>query len=96
MEHIFQDRWVLQLPNNIDQAYNLGMIAGKEANAVKCNWSFAPIVDIDKNFLNPITNIRTFGSDKDLVIQCAQYQMKALRENCVIPCIKLFQEMVLI
>ena len=76
--------------NNIDQAYNLGMIAGKEANAVKCNWSFAPIVDIDKNFLNPITNIRTFGSDKDLVIQCAQYQMKALRENCVIPCIKHF------
>ena len=76
--------------NNVDQAYNLGMIAGKEANAVKCNWSFAPIVDIDKNFLNPITNIRTFGSDKDLVIQCAQYQMKALRENCVIPCIKHF------
>ena len=62
--------------NNVDQAYNLGMIAGKEANAVKCNWSFAPIVDIDKNFLNPITNIRTFGSDKDLVIQCAQYQMR--------------------
>ncbi len=57
---------------------------------MKCNWSFAPIVDIDKNFLNPITNIRTFGCDKDLVIQCAQYQMKALRENCVIPCIKHF------
>ena len=31
-------------------AYDLGMIAGKEAHAVGCNWSFAPIVDIDYNF----------------------------------------------
>lgn len=76
--------------NNLKQAYNLGMIAGKEANAVGCNWSFAPIVDIDKNFLNPITNIRTFGSDRDLVIQCAQNQIKALRKYHVIPCIKHF------
>lgn len=76
--------------NNIQQAYNLGMIAGKEANAVGCNWSFAPIVDIDMNYLNPITNIRTYGSNKDTIIACAKNQIKALRENNVIPCIKHF------
>ena len=76
--------------NDKKQAYNLGYIAGKEANGVGCNWSFAPIVDIDYNFLNPITNIRTYGSNIDTIIQCASQQIKALRENHVIPCIKHF------
>lgn len=76
--------------NNLNHAYNLGMIAGKEANAVGCNWCFAPIVDIDFNYLNPITNIRTYGRDCDTVISCAQHQIKALKENAVIPCIKHF------
>lgn len=76
--------------NDKKQAYNLGYIAGKEANAVGCNWSFAPIVDIDYNFLNPITNIRTYGSNINTIIQCASQQINALRENYVIPCIKHF------
>lgn len=76
--------------NDKKQAYNLGYIAGKEANAVGCNWSFAPIVDIDYNFLNPITNIRTYGSNINTIIQCASQQINALRENHVIPCIKHF------
>lgn len=76
--------------NDKKQAYNLGYIAGKEANAVGCNWSFAPIVDIDYNFLNPITNIRTYGFNINTIIQCASQQINALRENYVIPCIKHF------
>ena len=35
-------------------AYRLGYISGKEAAAVGCNWSFAPICDLDKNFMNPL------------------------------------------
>ncbi len=73
-----------------NQAYCLGDIAGKEANAVGCNWSFAPIVDIDYNFLNPITNIRTYGSNIETIISFASEQIKALRKNHVIPCIKHF------
>lgn len=76
--------------NDKQQAYYLGDISGKEANAVGCNWSFAPIVDIDYNFLNPITNIRTYGSNIDTIIQCALEQINALRNNHVIPCIKHF------
>lgn len=73
-----------------NQAYYLGMIAGKEANAVGCNWSFAPIVDINYNCLNPITNVRTFGSNIQTIIDFASTQINALKENDVIPCIKHF------
>ena len=38
-----------------------------EAAAVGANWAFAPIIDIDSNFRNPITNPRTFGSDSERV-----------------------------
>ena len=45
--------------DNPVNAYRLGKIAGAEAQAVGCNWSFAPICDLDMNFRNPITNVRT-------------------------------------
>ncbi len=45
----------------------LGKICGREGAAVGANWAFAPIIDIDTNFRNPITNTRTFGSDPKIV-----------------------------
>ncbi|MBX8935621.1 glycoside hydrolase family 3 protein [Enterococcus gilvus] len=71
-------------------AYELGNVAGEEAAQVGCNMSFSPIVDIDKNFRNPITNTRTFGSDQERVIQMAEAQIKGLRENQILPVIKHF------
>jgi beta-N-acetylhexosaminidase len=47
--------------NNPEQAYRLGKIACSEGQAVGCNYAFAPIVDIDMNYHNPITNVRTLG-----------------------------------
>lgn len=76
--------------HNVEYASMLGDIAGSEANAVGCNWSFAPIIDIDYNFLNPITNIRTFGSDKETIKIMAQAQIKSLYNHDIIPCIKHF------
>ncbi|MBM6838014.1 glycoside hydrolase family 3 protein, partial [Clostridium saudiense] len=76
--------------NNLENAYNLGSICGKEANAVGCNWSFAPIIDIDLNYRNPITNVRTYGDNIDRIINMASKQIEGLRENNVVPCIKHF------
>ena len=52
---------------DIEQARRLGEVCGAEGASVGANWSFAPIIDIDYNFRNPITNTRTFGSDPDTV-----------------------------
>lgn len=53
---------------NPEDAYRMGYTACAEGAAMGLNWSFAPIVDIDKEFHNPITNTRTFGSNVDTVI----------------------------
>lgn len=41
-------------------------LEGREAGV---NWTFSPVADIDFNFRNPITNVRTFGSDPDRVLK---------------------------
>ncbi|MEN8078776.1 glycoside hydrolase family 3 N-terminal domain-containing protein [Clostridioides difficile] len=76
--------------NDNEMAYKLGVICGKEANVVGCNWAFAPIVDIDMNFRNPITNVRTFGSNEDRVLDMSKEYMKGINENGVIAAIKHF------
>ncbi len=63
-----------------EQAYRLGLICGREGRAVGCNWSFGPVADIDYNFRNPITNIRTFGSSPERVLRMALAYMRGLQE----------------
>lgn len=61
-------------------AYKLGLVCGREGRAVGCNWTFSPIIDIDINFQNPITNTRTFGSNSDRVLRMALAYMRGIQE----------------
>jgi beta-N-acetylhexosaminidase len=76
--------------DNEDMAYKLGVVAGREGRAVGCNWAFAPIVDIDMNYRNPITNVRTFGSDPKRVVKMAKSYMKGLSESGIAAAVKHF------
>ena len=63
-----------------EQAYRLGKISCSEGKAVGCNWSFAPVADIDLNYHNPITNTRTYGNNADFVLKCGlAYKRGALQ-----------------
>ena len=73
-----------------EQAYRMGYVACCEGAAMGLNWSFAPIVDIDRDFHNPITNTRTFGSDPDMVTACASRYLDAADECGVAVSIKHF------
>jgi beta-N-acetylhexosaminidase len=66
--------------NDVTQAYRLGLVCGREGRAAGTNWSFAPIIDLDYNFHNPITNTRTFGSDPERVLRMARAYMKGIQE----------------
>lgn len=57
------------------------MVCAKEGAAAGCNWSFAPIVDIDYNWRNPITNVRTWGSDPDTVIRLSKAYMDGVTDS---------------
>ena len=73
-----------------ENAYRMGYTACAEGAALGLNWSFAPIVDINYEFHNPITNVRTFGSDAERVIACGSAYMRGAKENGVAVSIKHF------
>ncbi|WP_339317679.1 glycoside hydrolase family 3 N-terminal domain-containing protein [Paenibacillus sp. FSL R10-2734] len=76
--------------NDLDMAYKLGTVACSEGRAVGLNWSFGPIVDINMNFRNPITNVRTFGDRPETVLDMGLAYMKAAHENGMAVSIKHF------
>lgn len=75
---------------NTENGYRLGKICCREGASVGVNWAFAPIVDIDLNYHNPITNTRTFGNDKEMVLNMARQYMRAAKEENVAVSIKHF------
>lgn len=61
-------------------AENQGYVCAREGLAVGANWAFAPVIDIDKNFRNPIMATRLFGSDDKLVADCGKAYTIAAQE----------------
>lgn len=76
--------------NDKKYAYRLGKIACLEASTVGINWAFAPVVDIDMNYHNPITNVRTYGNDPQKVVEYASEYIRAAKECNVATSIKHF------
>jgi beta-N-acetylhexosaminidase len=61
-----------------------------EGRAVGVNWTFSPVVDIDYNFRNPITNVRTFGSDPERVLRNASIYVETVQKYGVAAACKHF------
>lgn len=76
--------------DNLENARHMGEVSATEGSAVGINWAFSPVVDLDLEFHNPITNVRTFGDDADRVIAYAGEYIKAADEQGVAATIKHF------
>lgn len=69
-------------------AEKLGKVCGTEGASVGINWTFSPVCDLDVNYLNPITNVRTFGSDTHRVKAMTESYVKAVQACGVAACAK--------
>ncbi len=68
----------------------LGAICAEEGRAVGANYAFAPIVDIDYNFRNPITNTRTFGANPETVLSFSSEYLRECQKRGLACSIKHF------
>ena len=50
-------------------------MSNKEAAAIGCNLSFAPVSDILYNWENPVIGLRTYGNDVDRVCEMTKAYM---------------------
>lgn len=65
---------------NVDNAYEFGKFCMGEAALAGASMSFAPIIDINYNWENPITNIRSFGDNPELVSAMGQAYVRGAQE----------------
>lgn len=76
--------------NDPKYAYEMGRIAGMEASAVGCNASFSPIVDLTRNWRNPIIASRNWGANVDQIISLSKEYMKGIMQYNIVPFAKHF------
>ena len=76
--------------NDPESAYYMGKFGCREAAAIGCNWTFAPIVDVDLNWRNCVIATRAFGNDADKVLEMGLAYMKGAHEEGVACCMKHF------
>jgi len=74
---------MLGATGSADLTRRAGHVIGKESRAAGVNWAFAPVIDLDINWRNPITGTRTFGSDTDLVAALGSAWIEAVEAEGV-------------
>lgn len=65
-------------------------VCAEEGKKCGINWSFSPVCDLDLNYQNPITNVRSFGSDTDRVARFTEKYISEMQRRGVAACAKHF------
>lgn len=75
---------------SVEDAYEMGVIAAKQARAAGYHWTFGPCVDIRGNENDPVVGLRTAGDNADTVIKFSGAYIDGLQENGLIATLKHF------
>lgn len=74
--------------DDTDLTERLARIVGKESRALGYNWSFTPVVDINRAFRNAVVGTRSYGADPDRIIRHAETYIRALQAEGLAACAK--------
>ncbi len=67
-----------------------GTVCAVEGQRCGINWTFSPVCDLDMNYQNPITNVRSFGSDTEKVVRFTERYVSAVQSRGMAACAKHF------
>ncbi len=59
----------------------MGRITAREGRSVGIHWTYSPVVDLNINFLNPVTNVRSMGDETASVSRLAVSWIRGMQEN---------------
>jgi beta-N-acetylhexosaminidase len=74
--------------DDLDLSADLARIVGQESRALGYNWSFTPVVDINRAFRNAVVGTRSYGADPDRILAQARAYVRALQGQGVAACAK--------
>jgi beta-glucosidase-like glycosyl hydrolase/CubicO group peptidase (beta-lactamase class C family) len=64
--------------------YEMGRAIARQLKRLGLQINFAPVLDVNNNPLNPVINVRSFGDDKKMVVEKAEYYMQGLQDEHVL------------
>jgi beta-glucosidase-like glycosyl hydrolase/CubicO group peptidase (beta-lactamase class C family) len=68
----FPPNMAIGATGDLQTAYQMGLHNAREARGLGMHLTFAPVVDVNNNPLNPIINVRAFGEDPEMVARFAE------------------------
>lgn len=71
-------------------AEDVGIVTGFELRKLGVNLVLAPVLDVNNNPANPVINVRSFGSNPEVVTQMGTALARGLRQSLSVPVIKHF------
>lgn len=86
----FPDMMGIAAANDDDLMKTLSESTAREGRECGVHWTFGPVVDINVNPYNPITNTRSLGEDPDRIIRLAKVMINSLQEHQMAATIKHF------
>ena len=70
--------------NDAELVRKIGQATAAEARYGGMHWTFSPVIDLNYNFLNPITNVRALSDEPERVIRLATAMIQGLQANGVL------------
>jgi len=67
-----------------------GTICGRGGRAMGINWTFAPICDLNRNYMSSVINTRAYGDDPNKVAELCEAFITASQDEGVAACFKHF------
>jgi|SRR5690554_2762719 len=86
----FPTNMALAAAGDINLVYQVGKIVSEESRALGVHQNFAPVADINSNYLNPIINTRSFSDDKDIVSRFVSAYIVGSKQGRTITTVKHF------
>jgi len=66
---------------DLEATEEMGRATALEGRHAGLHWTFGPVVDINYNWRNGVTNIRSYGDRPQTVIDCASAFIRGVQEN---------------
>jgi len=70
--------------------YEMGHEVANQCKLLGVHLNYAPCVDVNNNAKNPVINSRSFGENREQVVEKALQYMRGMQDNGVIACAKHF------
>ncbi len=71
-------------------AYDYGRYTALESRSVGVQWTFSPVADLNVNFRNPVTSVRSVGDDPGLAGPLLSRVVRGMQDNGLAACAKHF------